>query len=96
MHGHNFYVLAYGNGTYVKERDTVLYNTVDPPLGNTVTVMPWGWVAIRFREYASLLYCALQCCSSLYLGSCDMDVQQSSCVPFLNVFSSPLSSFLCS
>lgn len=48
LHGHDFWVLGYGEGLYDPERDAGRFNLVDPPVRNTVAVFPYGWVAIRF------------------------------------------------
>jgi len=56
-------LLHYG----IRQRDIcesarqVLVQSRGPPLRNTVTVMPWGWVAIRFRSKntaKTVQYCA--------------------------------------
>ncbi|CAM6061952.1 unnamed protein product [Sphagnum tenellum] len=48
FHGHNFWVLGYGEGVFDPRSSTKTYNLVNPPLRNTVAVFPHGWVAIRF------------------------------------------------
>ncbi|CAI0555481.1 unnamed protein product, partial [Linum tenue] len=49
LHGHDFWVLGYGEGTYDSNRDPQYYNLVDPIMKNTVPLHPYGWTAIRFR-----------------------------------------------
>jgi L-ascorbate oxidase len=48
FHGHDFWVLGYGEGVFDPRNSTKTYNLVNPPLRNTVAVFPYGWVAIRF------------------------------------------------
>ena len=48
LHGHDFWVLGYGEGMFDAARDSVNFNLVDPPYRNTVAVFPYGWAAIRF------------------------------------------------
>lgn len=48
LHGHDFWVLGYGEGKFNDANET-LFNTVDPPLRNTVVVYPYGWTALRFE-----------------------------------------------
>lgn len=48
FHGHDFWVLGYGNGLYDPDTSPQGFNLVDPPLRNTVPVFGLGWVAIRF------------------------------------------------
>ena len=47
LHGHDFWVLAYGKGWY-NPKESTNFNMKDPPVRNTVAVFPYGWVAIRF------------------------------------------------
>ncbi|CAL5042247.1 unnamed protein product [Urochloa decumbens] len=51
-HGHDFWVLGYGDGKYEDERDTKALDDAashnPPPLRNTVVVFPRGWTKIRF------------------------------------------------
>ena len=49
LHGYSFYVVGWGFGNYNREKDTPLYNLVDPPLMNTFGVPRNGWAAVRFR-----------------------------------------------
>lgn len=48
LHGHDFWVLAYGDGKFDPEIDTQKYNLVNPIMKNTVAVHPYGWTALRF------------------------------------------------
>ncbi|KAJ6853830.1 L-ascorbate oxidase-like [Iris pallida] len=47
LHGHDFWVLGYGEGLFGK-KDAAGFNLKNPPLRNTVVVFPYGWTAIRF------------------------------------------------
>lgn len=49
LHGHDFWVLAYGDGKFDPRRDTSKFNLVDPIMKNTVALHRFGWTAIRFR-----------------------------------------------
>ncbi|KAL6603910.1 hypothetical protein ACP70R_044271 [Stipagrostis hirtigluma subsp. patula] len=48
LHGHDFWVLGYGDGLYDHDRDSKKLDTAGPPLRNTVALFPHGWTAIRF------------------------------------------------
>lgn len=48
FHGHDFWVLGYGTGSYNSKVDAATFNLVNPPVRNTVAVFPYGWVAIRY------------------------------------------------
>ncbi|TKW22755.1 hypothetical protein SEVIR_4G248900v4 [Setaria viridis] len=48
LHGHDFWVLGYGDGVYEHERDSGKLNTANPPLRNTVVLFPHGWTVLRF------------------------------------------------
>ncbi|XP_024370174.2 L-ascorbate oxidase [Physcomitrium patens] len=48
LHGHDFWILGYGEGQFDPEKDPAFFNLVDPPVRNTVAVFPYGWVVIRF------------------------------------------------
>lgn len=48
FHGHDFWVLAHGNGTFDPLQDTEKFNLINPPKKNTVALFPSGWTAIRF------------------------------------------------
>ncbi|MQL80233.1 hypothetical protein Taro_012689 [Colocasia esculenta] len=47
LHGHDFWVLGYGEGRFTKN-DVKSFNLKNPPLRNTVVIFPYGWTAIRF------------------------------------------------
>ncbi|KAL4556278.1 hypothetical protein LXL04_038925 [Taraxacum kok-saghyz] len=47
LHGHDFWVLGYGDGMF-SEKDEGKLNLENPPLRNTVVIFPHGWTAIRF------------------------------------------------
>ncbi|GKV25325.1 hypothetical protein SLEP1_g34780 [Rubroshorea leprosula] len=49
LHGHDFWVLGYGDGKFDPFNDPKNYSLVDPVLKNTVPVHPYGWTALRFR-----------------------------------------------
>ncbi|KAF8652092.1 hypothetical protein HU200_063038 [Digitaria exilis] len=49
LHGHDFWVLGYGDGAYVgDDADVARLNLRDPPLRNTAVIFPYGWTALRF------------------------------------------------
>ncbi|KMT02191.1 hypothetical protein BVRB_9g207060 [Beta vulgaris subsp. vulgaris] len=47
LHGHDFWVLGYGEGKFTKD-DEAKFNLKNPPLRNTVVIFPYGWTALRF------------------------------------------------
>ncbi|EEF33394.1 l-ascorbate oxidase, putative [Ricinus communis] len=49
LHGHDFWVLGYGEGKFDMYNDPYKYNLVDPIMKNTVPVHPCGWTALRFQ-----------------------------------------------
>ncbi|CAN1224625.1 L-ascorbate oxidase [Linum grandiflorum] len=49
LHGHDFWVMGYGEGKFDPEKDPERYNLVDPIMKNTVPVHPYGWTALRFK-----------------------------------------------
>ncbi|OMP01100.1 Multicopper oxidase, type 1 [Corchorus olitorius] len=49
LHGHDFWVLGYGEGKFNLSRDTETYNLADPIMKNTVPLHPYGWTALRFK-----------------------------------------------
>ncbi|CAN6177779.1 unnamed protein product [Urochloa humidicola] len=53
LHGHDFWVLGYGNGKYEHGKDSKGLDEAihrrPPPLRNTVVVFPHGWTKIRFK-----------------------------------------------
>uniref|UniRef100_A0A1J3IRP3 L-ascorbate oxidase n=1 Tax=Noccaea caerulescens TaxID=107243 RepID=A0A1J3IRP3_NOCCA len=48
LHGHDFWVLGYGEGKFKPGIDENTYNLKNPPLRNTVSLYPYGWTALRF------------------------------------------------
>ncbi|KAL1204270.1 L-ascorbate oxidase [Cardamine amara subsp. amara] len=48
LHGHDFWVLGYGEGKFRSGIDEKSYNLRNPPLRNTVALFPYGWTALRF------------------------------------------------
>ena len=59
LHGHHFWVLATGNGTYSSSA-TVEYNLVNPIYRDTHSVLKGGWSAIRFVVRPGMLQCSAQ------------------------------------
>ncbi|XP_065873189.1 L-ascorbate oxidase [Euphorbia lathyris] len=49
LHGHDFWVLGYGDGKFDLNRDSKYYNLENPIMKNTVPVHPYGWTALRFQ-----------------------------------------------
>ncbi|KAH6796660.1 Cupredoxin superfamily protein [Perilla frutescens var. hirtella] len=49
LHGHDFWVLGYGEGKFDRVNDSSKFNLVDPIMKNTVAVQPFGWTALRFE-----------------------------------------------
>lgn len=48
LHGHDFWVLGYGEGKF-KPGDEKKFNLTHAPLRNTAVIFPYGWTALRFR-----------------------------------------------
>lgn len=48
MHGHHYWLLATGNGTWDPNTSPAEYNTVNPAYRDTLTVLKGGWAALRF------------------------------------------------
>eukprot|EP00546_Thalassionema_frauenfeldii_P010122 CAMPEP_0178929318 /NCGR_PEP_ID=MMETSP0786-20121207/20504_1 /TAXON_ID=186022 /ORGANISM="Thalassionema frauenfeldii, Strain CCMP 1798" /LENGTH=639 /DNA_ID=CAMNT_0020605503 /DNA_START=58 /DNA_END=1977 /DNA_ORIENTATION=- len=48
-HGFKFYVVGFGFGTFDETTDQESYNLVNPVRRDTVSLLPLGWTAIRFR-----------------------------------------------
>lgn len=73
MHGHHFWVLATGNGTY-NSSAAVQYNLVNPIYRDTHSVLKGGWSAIRFVVSLATFACSArhQClqCVSHHAGMC--------------------------
>lgn len=49
LHGHSFYVVGFGFGTFDQDIDPDSYNLNNPVRRDTVSVLPLGWTAIRFK-----------------------------------------------
>ncbi|KAK4264882.1 hypothetical protein QN277_026003 [Acacia crassicarpa] len=49
LHGHDFWVMGYGEGKFDVKSDPKKYNLVNPIMKNTVPVHTYGWTALRFR-----------------------------------------------
>lgn len=47
LHGHDFWVLGYGEGKF-SAKDEKKLNLKNPPLRNTAVIFPYGWTALRF------------------------------------------------
>ncbi|XP_059659377.1 L-ascorbate oxidase-like isoform X2 [Cornus florida] len=48
LHGHDFWVLGYGDGKFNPGKDEKKLNLKNPPLRNTAVIFPHGWTALRF------------------------------------------------
>ncbi|KAI8536199.1 hypothetical protein RHMOL_Rhmol10G0237300 [Rhododendron molle] len=49
LHGHDFWVMGYGQGKFdINSDPKKYYNLVNPIMKNTVSVQPYGWTALRF------------------------------------------------
>ncbi|KAL8160220.1 hypothetical protein V2J09_001757 [Rumex salicifolius] len=48
LHGHDFWVLGYGEGRFNGDDDMKGLNLKNPPLRNTVVIYPFGWTALRY------------------------------------------------
>ncbi|CAJ1965026.1 unnamed protein product [Sphenostylis stenocarpa] len=48
LHGHDFWVLGYGEGKF-KQGDEKKFNLTHAPLRNTAVIFPYGWTALRFK-----------------------------------------------
>ncbi|KAL7541771.1 hypothetical protein ACHAWF_007015 [Thalassiosira exigua] len=49
LHGHSFYVVGFGFGTFDEATDPAYYNLENPVRRDTVALLPLGWTAIRFK-----------------------------------------------
>lgn len=49
LNGHDFWVLAFGDGQFNMSSDVNKYNLNYPIMKNTVPLRPYGWTALRFR-----------------------------------------------
>ncbi|KAJ6671736.1 L-ASCORBATE OXIDASE [Salix viminalis] len=47
LHGHDFWVLGYGEGRFT-EAEEKRFNMKNPPYRNTAVIFPYGWTALRF------------------------------------------------
>ncbi|KAK6238032.1 hypothetical protein QUC31_003501 [Theobroma cacao] len=69
LHGHDFWVLGYGEGKFNLSRDIEKYNLVDPIMKNSVPLHPYGWTALRFQADNPgvwLFHCHIE--AHLFLG----------------------------
>ncbi|EOX92188.1 Cupredoxin superfamily protein isoform 2 [Theobroma cacao] len=69
LHGHDFWVLGYGEGKFDMFNDPRKYNLVNPIMKNTVPVHPYGWTALRFKADnpgAWAFHCHIE--SHFYMG----------------------------
>ncbi|PQQ04902.1 L-ascorbate oxidase [Prunus yedoensis var. nudiflora] len=69
LHGHDFWVLGYGEGKFDKFNDPKKYNLVNPIMKNTVPVHRYGWTALRFKADnpgAWAFHCHIE--SHFYMG----------------------------
>lgn len=49
LHGHDFWVLGYGEGRFRPGVDEKSFNLTRAPLRNTAVIFPYGWTALRFK-----------------------------------------------
>lgn len=49
LHGHSFWIIGQGTGTFDSDMDPGTFNLVNPVLRDTFTLWPLGWTAIRFH-----------------------------------------------
>ncbi|CAL0307499.1 unnamed protein product [Lupinus luteus] len=49
MHGHDFWVLGYGEGKFQPGKDDRKLNLKNPPFRNNAVLFPHGWTALRFK-----------------------------------------------
>ncbi|PQQ04055.1 L-ascorbate oxidase [Prunus yedoensis var. nudiflora] len=69
LHGHDFWVLGYGEGKFDMFNDPKKYNLVNPIMKNTVPVHRYGGTALRFRADnpgAWAFHCHIE--SHFYMG----------------------------
>ncbi|XVF61682.1 hypothetical protein PTKIN_Ptkin08bG0150400 [Pterospermum kingtungense] len=69
LHGHDFWVLGYGEGKFDMYNDSKKYNLANPIMKNTVPVHPYGWTALRFKADnpgAWAFHCHIE--SHFYMG----------------------------
>ncbi|KAK7306747.1 hypothetical protein VNO77_44703 [Canavalia gladiata] len=48
LHGHDFWILGYGEGKF-KQGDEKKFNLTHAPFRNTAILFPFGWTALRFK-----------------------------------------------
>ncbi|RUS16125.1 multi-copper oxidase [Endogone sp. FLAS-F59071] len=48
FHGHHFYILGFGNGTYDAQADAKTLNLINPIRRDTSTIPALGWTVIRY------------------------------------------------
>ncbi|OAE31495.1 hypothetical protein AXG93_1670s1130 [Marchantia polymorpha subsp. ruderalis] len=48
LHGHDFWILGYGDGVFNASKDYASLNYYNPPLRNTAPLFPFGWTVLRF------------------------------------------------
>ncbi|TKW12127.1 hypothetical protein SEVIR_5G016600v4 [Setaria viridis] len=69
LHGHDFWVLGYGEGKFEPGRDAAKFNLRDPVMKNTVALHPLGWTAVRFvadNPGVWLFHCHIE--AHVYMG----------------------------
>ncbi|KAG9451604.1 hypothetical protein H6P81_011569 [Aristolochia fimbriata] len=69
LHGHDFWVLGYGEGKFDPAKDPTTFNLADPIMKNTVPLHPYGWTALRFladNPGAWAFHCHIE--AHFYLG----------------------------
>jgi L-ascorbate oxidase len=49
LHGHSFWIVGQGSGTFDPETDPANYNLLNPVRRDTATLWPLGWTALRFK-----------------------------------------------
>lgn len=49
LHGHDFWILGYGDGMFKPGDDETKFNLENPPLRNNAVLFPYGWTALRFK-----------------------------------------------
>jgi len=49
LHGHKFYVVGSGFGTFNESTDPLYYNLINPIKRDSTSVLPLGWTALRFK-----------------------------------------------
>jgi L-ascorbate oxidase len=49
LHGHSFWIVGQGNGTFDSETDPDTFNLVNPVRRDTASLWPYGWTALRFK-----------------------------------------------